>query len=213
MPEKEHQKALKKDWVTHLSQAIEAVEHVMTQDVHEGWQMLSNGYKRSADRGLAFLYEALWSVEQEYGSLYAGSAQTVGDMACMDLVCGQFEVPNHIPDEEEILVALGHLKNNKAPGPSGLLLVDVLKIWAQSGGEMWEKVVQLVQWCIESGQVPQSFKCGALVLIPKAEQGKYHGIALLESVYKLISGLINHRVSCAVRYHDSIHDLIHPGSL
>ena len=90
--------------------------------------MLSNRYKRSADRGLAILHGALWSVEQEYGSLYASSAQKVGDMLPMDIVLsGQFEVPDHILDEEEIRVA----------GTSGLS-VDVLKNWAKSGGEMWE---------------------------------------------------------------------------
>ena len=44
-------------------------------------------------------------MEQEYDSLYASSAQVVGDMLPMDIVSGQFEVPNHIPDEEEIRVA------------------------------------------------------------------------------------------------------------
>ena len=69
-----------------------------------------------------------------------------------------------MPDEEEIRGALARLKRHKAPGPSGLSSVDVLKDWADQGGEMWQKVVALVQWCIETGEVPQSFKYGALVL-------------------------------------------------
>ena len=125
-------------------------------------------------------------------------------MLPLELVAGQFEVPDHVPDEEEIRVALGRLKRHKAPGPSGLS-VDVLKDWAEEGGEKWQRVVSLVQWCVETGEGPQSFKYGALVLIPKAEHGKYRGIALLESVYKLISGLINRRVTNSVKYHDSVH--------
>ena len=166
--------------------------------------MLSRWYKRTDDRGLVILHESLQSVEQEYGSLYTNPAQMVGDMLPVELVVGQFTVPDHVPDEEEIRGALGRLKRNKAPGPSGLS-VDVLKQWAEEGGEQWWKVVGLVQWCIDTGEVPQSFKYGALVLIPKAEHGKYRGIALLESLYKLISGLINHRVTNSVQFHDSIH--------
>ena len=197
-------KALKKDRETRLTHAISAVEEAMSRDVREGWQMLSHWYKRSDDRGLALSHESLKSVEQEFGSLYARQEQPVGDMLPVDLVHGKFVVPDHIPDAEEIRVAVGRLKSHRAPGPSGLS-VDVLKDWAKEDGEKWRKLVDLVQWCIRTGEVPQAFKYGALVLIPKPEQGKYRGIALLESVYKLISGLINHRVSAAVQFHDSIH--------
>ena len=146
-----------------------------------------------------------WHVAHEYGSLYTTPGQKVGDMLPVELVRGRFEVPDHVPDEEEIRGALARLKRHKAPGPRSGLSVDVLKDWAEQGGEMWQKVVALVQWCIETGEVPQSFMYGALVLIPKAEEGMYRGIALLESVYKLISGLINHRVTASVQYHDSVH--------
>lgn len=196
--------ALKKDRDTRLNQAIQAVEQAMILDVREGWQMLSRWYKRSDDRGLAISHESLQSVAHEYGSLYTNPADKVGEMLPVELVAGKFEVPDHVPDEGEIRSALGRLKRNKAPGPSGLS-VDVLKQWAEEGGEEWRKIVGLVQWCIATGEVPQSFKFGALVLIPKAEHGKYRGIALLESLYKLISGLINARVTSAVQFHDSVH--------
>ncbi|MGL4351544.1 MAG: RNA-directed DNA polymerase [Plesiomonas shigelloides] len=179
------------------------MEEAISRDVREGWQLLSRWYKRTEDRGLAISHESLKSVEQEFGSLYTAS-ESVGEMLPVDLVTGKFVVPDHIPDEEEIRVALGRLKRHKAPGPSGLS-VDVLKEWEAEGGEMWRKLVDLVQWCIATGETPQAFKYGALVLIPKAERGKYRGIALLESVYKLISGLINHRVTTAVKFHDAIH--------
>jgi hypothetical protein len=179
------------------------VEEAISRDVREGWQLLSRWYKRTEDRGLALSHESLQSVEQEFGSLYTAT-ESVGEMLPVDLVTGKFVVPDHIPDEEEIRVALGRLKRHKAPGPSGLS-VDVLKGWEAEGGEMWRKLVDLVQWCIATGDTPQAFKYGALVLIPKAERGKYRGIALLESVYKLISGLVNHRVTTAVKFHDAVH--------
>ena len=46
-------------------------------------------------------------MEQEYGSLYTNPAQKVGDMLPVELVVGQFIVPDHVPDEEEIQGALG----------------------------------------------------------------------------------------------------------
>ena len=196
-------KALAKDREIRLTKAIQAVEEAMSRDIQEGWQLLSRWYKRADHRGLAISHESLRSVEHEYGSLYA-STQAEGEMLPVELVAGQFQVPDHVPEEAEIRVALGRLKSHKAPGPSGLS-VDVLKGWAEEGGAKWQQVVSLVQWCVETGEVPQAFKYGTLVLIPKAEQGKYRGIALLESVYKLISGLINNRVTTSVRYHDSIH--------
>ena len=79
-------------------------------------------------------------MEQEYGSLYTNPGQSPGEMLPVELVAGQFSVPDHIPDEEEIRVALGRLKRNKAPGPSGLS-VDVLKAWEEEGGEKWQRVV------------------------------------------------------------------------
>ena len=196
-------RSLAKDREARLTAALQAVEEAMTRDVRESWQLLPRWYKRAEPRGLAISHESLQSVEQEFGALYA-NVQAQGEMLPVDLVEGQFRVPDHVPEEEEIRAALGRLKSHKAPGPSGLS-VDALKQWAEEGDTRWQQVVSLVQWCLETGDVPQAFKYGTLVLIPKTEQGKYRGIALLESVYKLISGLINHRVTSSVKYHDAVH--------
>jgi hypothetical protein len=42
---------------------------------------------------------------------------------------------------------------------------------------------------------------GILVLVPKGVSDQYHGITLLEVIYKLISTRINHRISEKVEYH------------
>ncbi|MGL4350103.1 MAG: hypothetical protein ACRCT2_05945, partial [Plesiomonas shigelloides] len=139
--------ALAKDRVIRLTKALEAVEEAMTRDIREGWQLLSRWYKRADEKGLKISHESLKSVEHEYGSLYTRT-QAEGEMLPVELVAGQFQVPDHVPDEAEIRVALGRLRSHKAPGPSGLS-VDVLKQWAEESGTNWRQVVSLVQWCIE----------------------------------------------------------------
>jgi hypothetical protein len=49
------------------------------------------------------------------------------------------------------------------------------------------------------------------VLIPKAEQGKYRGIALLEVIYKLISTIIDTRLKDAIEFDDALHGFIKKG--
>jgi Reverse transcriptase (RNA-dependent DNA polymerase) len=43
------------------------------------------------------------------------------------------------------------------------------------------------------------------VLIPKGVPDQYRGIALLEVIYKLVSSIINLRISQKIHYHDAIH--------
>jgi hypothetical protein len=69
----------------------------------------------------------------------------------------------------------------------------------------WLQVVAPVQHMFEKGEAPSAFRIGTLVLVPKAEAGRYRGIALLESLNKVISSIINRRVNWGVRFHDGIH--------
>ena len=121
-----------------------------------------------------------------------------------------FSIPDEIPEEEEIRKALGRMRRGKAPGPSAIK-VDDLKDWAagyeagvtaeKEGYELdpdmhkramhWMLVVVLIQTIFQEGRVPEAFRHAVLVLIPKTEPSKYRGIALLESLYKLCSSVIN----------------------
>ena len=57
-------------------------------------------------------------------------------------------------------------------------------------------------------RIPQAFCHAILVLIPKSEQGKYRGIALLETIYKLISTIIDTRLKEAIEFDDALHGFI-----
>ena len=116
------------------------------------------------------------------------------------------------------------MSQGKAPGPSHIK-VDDLKDWVHaykeglqqenSGWESpesvhervmhWILVVVLVQEIFKTGQVPESFKQVVLVLIPKQDTTKYCGIALLETIYKLCSSIINCRMCHNVGWHNGVH--------
>ena len=44
----------------------------------------------------------------------------------------------------------------------------------------------------------------AVVLIPKVE-GYYHGICLVEVMWKAVEVILNHRFTASITYHDSLH--------
>ena len=92
------------------------------------------------------------------------------------------------------------------PGPTGLT-ADTLRDWKEEEDptKHWEQVVALVQHIFATREVPAAFQTGAVVLIPKAKAGKYWGIALLESVYKLVASIINMCITKAVKFHTAIH--------
>ena len=69
----------------------------------------------------------------------------------------------------------------------------------------WMLTVVLIQVIFREGHIPRAFKHAVLVLIPKAEQSKYRGIALLEVLYKLCSSIINRCICSNVGWHDGVH--------
>ena len=52
---------------------------------------------------------------------------------------------------------------------------------------LWERLLELICLVFAEGEIPKAFSESILVLIPKAEQGQFRGIALLEIPYKVIS--------------------------
>jgi hypothetical protein len=118
------------------------------------------------------------------------------------------------PSEEEVVAALKKLKLNKAPGASGIRVEDLRSWWYKARKaketdpksiELWEKVLALVRTAFTTGEIPQAFCNGILVLIPKSVPGQYRGIALLEIIYKLVSSIINRRLERSIQFHDAIH--------
>ena len=111
------------------------------------------------------------------------------------------DVNDEIPTEEEIRRALFRMRSRKAPGLTQISIDDI-KGWYnraypkageadENARKIWELVVELIQGCIEKGDIPDAFFYGVLVLIPKNDKGEVRGIGLLESIHKIISQIIN----------------------
>ena len=56
----------------------------------------------------------------------------------------------------------------------------------------------------ETGNIPEELKWIIVVLIPKDDKGKYRGIGLMETIWKIVEGIMNKRLH-AIQLHDSLH--------
>ncbi len=70
-------------------------------------------------------------------------------------------------------------------------------------GDSWRLFVQLAQAAWAHGTIPRQLLWIIVVLIPKGGRD-YHGIRLLEPVWKCIERVIDHRLE-AITLHDSLH--------
>jgi hypothetical protein len=145
-------------------------------------------------------------VEEEYRKLYS-AADPPGQQIPLDQVQRQnFQVSDKVPKDKEIWRACKRMRQGKVAGPRGLS-VNTLHSWEAYEEEdtNWQGVVTLIQHIFRTGEPPSAFQMGTLVLVPKGEPGKYRGIVLLESLYKLTSCLVNKQVCEKVKFHDGVH--------
>jgi hypothetical protein len=100
--------------------------------------------------------------------------------------------------------AAKHMRHGKSPGPSGICVSDLL-FWHEKLPDVWNELVSLIQDVFDGKAIPREFSYEILCLIPKEDQGKYCGIALLEVVYKLVSMIIHLRLQTVIDFHPSLH--------
>ena len=119
-----------------------------------------------------------------------------------------------IPDEAEIVASLKKLKNRRAPGASGITVEDLKKYYynatiSEKKDEVAIKIrhniINIIQIAFRVGNVPTAFTQGTLVLIPKPGTDNFRGIALLETIYKIVSMIIHRRLITSIDFHDGIH--------
>ena len=98
------------------------------------------------------------------------------------------------PSKREIRKALQHLKNDKAPGPDGIP-PEALKIDMKSYVDSLHKLFERI-WNTE--QMPEDWKCGHLVKLPKKgslkECANWRGITLLSIPGKVFSRVLLERM-------------------
>jgi len=121
-----------------------------------------------------------------------------------------FDIPDNVPDNNEIEKALKTLRNGRAPGASGMKVED-LKRWfneRETAPAPWSLVTQMVQHAFRTGVVPTRARSNTLVLIPKPEPGQVCGIGLLELIWKLISAIIHLRLINHITFHEDLHGFL-----
>jgi hypothetical protein len=112
--------------------------------------------------------------------------------------------------EEEIAVAVWHLRANKAPGPSGMQ-TNNLKGWLAAATKeerpdrtRWDALVTVVGHKWQTGELPNVLPWSMMVLLPKPG-GSSQGIVLLEVLWKLLKSIIDGRLKAAISFQDALH--------
>jgi hypothetical protein len=182
------------------------IEHRMrNNDLQGAWDVLKRWYRHASGRPPKPSRLDFAEVETIYGTLYT-AVDSPGDP--LPVRAPNFMIPDLPPDHNEIVEALRRLKTGKAPGPSGLR-VETLKTWlddftAGRNQEPWMELVALVQHCFSTGELPTALGFSTLVLIPKGDGGM-RGIGLLETVWKLMSSIVNRRLCNNIVFDDALH--------
>jgi hypothetical protein len=128
----------------------------------------------------------------------------------------QVEINDDVPLDGKLRQVVGELTNGRAAGASGMGAKHVREWlhgvqWEEDPeghgingtGDSWHLFVQLVQVAWAHGVIPHQLLWIIVVLIPKGSRD-YHGIGLLEPVWKCIEWVIDHCLE-AIKLHDSLH--------
>lgn len=101
---------------------------------------------------------------------------------------------------EELFELLRAMKVGSAPGPDGLPAEFYVAFW----DTLADPLVKIVNHFLESKEVPPSFRCGHVVLLPKGGSPSYPAawrpITLLNVDYKLVASLFASRLRPVLPY-------------
>ena len=200
--------SLKEDRKRRVSDAGNAIEaDLASKDVKAAWDRVKAWYRVAENRPPKPSREELSTVTEEYANLYTRSTPP-GEP--IPVLVDPFDVSDEVPSEDEIAAAVRGLRSGKAPGPSGLR-TDQLKAWLRAARREedpdpthWETLVTLVQHAYETGELPADMAWATVVLLPKGG-GQFRGIGLLESVWKLLTSILNRRMQRSIEFHDALH--------
>jgi exonuclease III len=178
------------------------------QNAKAAYAILRKWYKHHGDRPPKPSRQDLQTVTTEFAALYT-KEPTPGDE--IPTIVAPFNIDDSIPSKEEIEQAVSRLRNDRAPGPTGMR-AEHLKTWLREAttdddsrdATKWTLYCSLLTHMFETGEVPEEVRWSLLILLPKGDGG-VRGIGLLELVWKHVEAIIDTRVKKAVRFHDSLH--------
>ena len=105
---------------------------------------------------------------------------------------------------EDVKQILGKVPNWKAPGPDG-----VQGFWIKNLKSLYKRIAQLLQGCLNSGNVPKWMTTGKTVLIMKDptkgnHPGNYRPITCLPLMWKALTGIIADKLYVHMEYQQVI---------
>ena len=74
----------------------------------------------------------------------------------------------------------------------------------EEGGERWGKVIDITQTAFREGKLVGEAMWQTVVLIPKGKM-EYRGIGLVEVTWKVVSVILNCRLTTGITFHDALH--------
>ena len=67
----------------------------------------------------------------------------------------------------------------------------------EEGGDLWGKLVELIQTAFREGEMAEEATWQTVVLIPKGRK-EYRGIGLVEVMWKVVSAILHRRLTTAI---------------
>jgi hypothetical protein len=137
--------------------------------------------------------ESLKRWVEYFGEVYGiGEKETLQTEEEESLTTGECEEP---PRKEEIKEIIKRFKNNKAPGENGIT-AEMLKVGGQN---LEENIVKLINKAWDEETIPQRWKETLICpLHKKGDRSKcenYRGIALMDTIYKIMAVSIKSSVN------------------
>ena len=186
---------------TDIEAALEAGNAQGAWDRAKAWYQQADGSHPKPSR------EDLTTVTAERVDLYA-HRQPPGEP--IPILVQPFPIPDGPPSADEIKETVQRSHRGKSPGPTGIR-TDHLKDWMQAAYReenhdplRWNLLVELVQHVFVTGEISTQMTWAIVVLLPKSDGG-VRGIGLLDVIWKLVTAIIDRRVSSNVQYHDALH--------
>jgi hypothetical protein len=135
----------------------------------------------------------------------------------LQIGCPKPSTTNNQPCESELRAVVSLLSHGQCGGPSGIR-AEHIKVWLREAkkaedpeiaashikaSKTWHEFVCLCSSIWNTGTIPQQMCWVITVLIPKGG-GEYHGIRLLEPIWKVLEKVMDLRLE-AIVLHDSLH--------
>jgi hypothetical protein len=153
----------------------------------EAWQIAKRWYRRATGRPAPPAREDMETTADLYEALYTADPPAG---VPIPIPLGQIPVDDSKPSTYEIVTAIKSLRNGRAPGVTGIRAED-LKQWVKmhESEEGDSTPFETLRTLVEGAFVT------ILVLLPKPNSSEFRGIGLLDSIWKLMTTIINNRIN------------------